>query len=181
MISSGETLLSPSAIKLYGRVIAGLGVDLGKAGTALGANSFLRQQLEENDARFARIYGFSFQGLYTPLSRPTIMLVHGDGVDASPPAAQLKQGSSKTTGVEILANDATLDPATTPVDKSGVAAKEWEFSTDIKVWEYDRDDFSLRLDVSTGPLDRILLQAEQMDGEPSYFRGRRTRLTRPSD
>ena len=30
---------------------------------------------------------------------------------------------------------------------------------DIMVWEYDRADFSLRLDVESGPLERILIEA----------------------
>jgi hypothetical protein len=176
MVATDETLLSPSAVKLYGRVIDGLKVDLTGAGNPLGANSFLRKQLKADDACFARIYGFSFEGFYRPLSRPAIFLVHGPGDNASPPAAQVKQGTTSKGAITIVPNDAFLDPATTPVDSSGVAAKEWEFSTDIKVWEYDQADFSLRFEVSSGPLDRILIDREEAGDEMPYFRGSKTRL-----
>ena len=159
-------MLSPSAVKLYGREISGLGVKLDAAGTALGANSFLRSQLEAAGARFARIYGFSFQGTYTQLNKPVILLVHGEGVTAQPSAAQSKQGSQL--------------PAS-PVDNSGVAAKDWDFSADVRIWEYDRADFSLRLDVDSGPLERILIDREEVGEDMPYFRGQRTRLRGSSD
>ena len=42
------------------------------------------------------------------------------------------------------------------------------------VWEYDRGDFSLRLDIDSGPLERILIDAEQgADDTMPYFRGNR--------
>ena len=54
-------------------------------------------QLEDQfgpDARFARIYGFSFDGAYYDLARPVVFLVHGVGIlvtdphlDAGPIAA----------------------------------------------------------------------------------------------
>jgi hypothetical protein len=40
----------------------------------------------------------------------------------------------------------------------GVAARDWDFLTDIKAWSYDKADFSVRLDIETGPLDKILLE-----------------------
>src|SRR4051794_6731392 len=88
MVSTGETLLSASAVKLYGRVIKGLSIDISEARSELGANGFLRSQLdpaENADAlpNLARIYGFSHGGRFTPLSRPAILLVHGAGEDAS--------------------------------------------------------------------------------------------------
>ena len=43
MTGTEETLLSPSAVKLYGRVIAGLTVDLSGAAEALGMNQFSRR------------------------------------------------------------------------------------------------------------------------------------------
>ena len=47
-----------------------------------------------------------------------------------------------------------------------------EFSSDIRVWEYDRGDFSLRLDIDSGPLERILIDAELgSDDTMPYFRG----------
>ena len=171
MVATDETLLSPSAVKLYGRVIDGLKFDLTGAGTPLGANSFLRSQLSAKGACFARIYGFSFHGSYRPLQRPAIFLVHGPGASASASVPYVKKGA---TDKNTSAQEDHSAPGS--VDKSGVAAKEWEFSADVKVWEYDQADFSLRLDISSGPLERILLGLDGIDdSEMPYFRGRLTR------
>ena len=70
MVASRESLLTASAVKLYGRVIAGLSVNVANARNELGANMFLRQQLEAAEPQLARIYGFSYHGSYTALSRP---------------------------------------------------------------------------------------------------------------
>jgi hypothetical protein len=163
MVSNGETLLSASAVKLYGRLIKGLTIDLADARSELGANGFLRSQLDpaknaDAPPSLARIYGFSHGGRYTPLSRPAIFLVHGGGGDA--------------------------DLGTTPMASggSGVTARGLEIPTDIKVWEYDRGDFSLRLDIDSGPLERILIEAEEgRDDVPAYFRGAKTRLRGPGE
>lgn len=186
-----ETLLTPSGIKLYGRVVKGVALvhslpaaivkalkdrakksadskkkqgaaadevtvtaaqiktaleDLGFAAPDYGTlshshNRFLEEQLSADDARLARIYAFSFEGNNYDLPRPAIFLVHGEGtpVELPPPA----------------------DRSTT--DTSGVVARDWEFAApgpdgpDLRMWEYDKGDFSLRLDVDTGPLDQVLL------------------------
>lgn len=151
MVSKGETLLSPSSVKLYGRVVKGLTISLEDARDELGNNKFLRSQLdpglnEEFEPVLARIYGYSYLGQYQPLNAASLFLVHGEG--------------------ELAASS---------VDASGVAAKSWEFSSDIRVWEYDRADFSLRLDVDSGSLERILLSKQAEGTELPYFRGRYTR------
>ena len=51
------------------------------------------------------------------------------------------------------------DAAGTGVDARGVAASASEFSSDIRVWAYDKGDFSIRMDVETGALEQILLEA----------------------
>jgi hypothetical protein len=89
--------------------------------------------------RFARIYAFSFEGAVYNLPRPTIFLVHGKGTDVD--------GTNRTD-----------------METSGVAARDWEFSgkgglVDLAYWEYEKGDFSLRLDSEAGPLEQILLQA----------------------
>ncbi len=45
------------------------------------------------------------------------------------------------------------------MDQSGVAAREWEFSADSSLvyWEYEKGDFSLRLDSEAGQFEQILL------------------------
>ncbi len=49
----------------------------------------------------------------------------------------------------------------TTLDMSGVIAREWEFAApsglDLRYWEYEMGDFSLRLDTEAGPFVQILL------------------------
>lgn len=103
--------------------------------------------------KLARIYGFSFEGAYYGLPKPSIFLVHGTGTPAGNWAY----------------------PST--VEQSGVAAREWDFSgptgynaagpsptsptstKDIFYWEYEKGDFSIRFDTEAGPFEQILLVA----------------------
>jgi hypothetical protein len=173
-LSITETLLTPSSIKLFGRVVSSLTYKSDTGGTGLGENKFLQRQLEakgDNLPTLARIYAFSFEGAYYELPRPPIFLVHGSG-----------------TPVGSWANPST-------VAQAGVAARDWDFSgnydptynpdpsarsaragaspshtppppppppppstTDIYYWEYEKGDFSLRLDLDAGPFEQILLQ-----------------------
>jgi hypothetical protein len=161
--SMPETLLTSHAVLLYGRKV--LGVTLAKASEAmamtagetadtgavietaeapapLGSNKFLEHQLEAEDACLARIYAFSFEGHYYDLPKPAIFLVHGDGSD---PEA--------TRPANSRAGRAPAD-----ADRTGVANSPGSFSEDIRVWTYDKGDFSLRLDPDSGTLEQILLE-----------------------
>ena len=157
MVATRESLLTPSAIKLYGRIIDGLSVNVAKARNELGGNKFLREQLErpkdEPQPGLARIYGYSYFGRYTALARPAVFLVHGVG-EPAPPAA----------------------PGPNTVDTSGQAFDCGLFSSDMMVWEYDRGDFSLRLDIDSGPLEQILIEVEEELDDMPYFRGAHTRF-----
>lgn len=150
-MATDETLLTASSVKLFGRLVAGITLTPAE-GDGLGGNKFLRQQLTA-DAKLARIYGFSHLGRYTALSRATLMLVHGVGQKV---------------------NDGTLAGAAEAYGAGALAG-------DIMVWEYDRADFSLRLDVESGPLERILIEAEGDEGQMPYFRGSKTRLRGPGE
>jgi hypothetical protein len=141
-----ETLLSSSSVKLFGRVLTGL-TWTKPVGTSLSAQGFLKKALDAATAQLAMIYGYSYQGQYQALLQPALFLVHGPGNAAVPP---------------------------TGLDDSGVARDSDQFAGDIFYWEYDRADFSLRLDIDSGPLERILLEAEQQDGGMPYFRGAHT-------
>lgn len=94
---------------------------------------------------FARIYAFSFEGAIYSLPKPSIFLVHGKGTAIGP-----NQGSGTNR---------------TNVDLSGVVAREWEFSDwagnnpDLVYWEYEKGDFSIRLDMEAGQFEQILLAA----------------------
>lgn len=139
-----ETILAPTGIKLYGRVIKDLELKLQRpeATKPLGDNNFLEKQLQAAGACLARIYSFSYDGRYYELPRTVLFLVHGPGTSVR--AAGAGDGSRTT------------------LDASGVMAREWEFSAsladDIVYWEYDKGDFSLRMDIESGPLDQILLE-----------------------
>jgi hypothetical protein len=88
----------------------------------------------------ARIYGFSFEGTYYGLPRPSIFLVHGTGK----PIGNWEINST--------------------MEESGVLAREWDFSgrtrpSDLACWEYEKGDFSIRLDAEAGQFEQILLVA----------------------
>ena len=153
-----ENLLSPTNITLFGRVFP-LSVDTAALPAALGANHFLRDQLahgvtdKKPDARFARIYAISYEGQFYNLSRPAIFLVHGNGSDipgAGLPVRAANSGSS--------------------TDQTGLAVTDFDFERStgagmgaghgIKYWEYDKGDFSLRMEVTSGTFEDILLGAE---------------------
>ncbi len=80
----------------------------------------------------------AFEGTVYSLPRPSIFVVHGPG-----------RPIDFTNGI------------TSSMQSAGVAAREWEFSSgsDLVYWEYEKGDFSLRLDTEAGPLEQILLAA----------------------
>ncbi len=157
-----ETLLSPSQVKLYGREFDGF--TIGKLGaeqvdpnpgtTAASCKTsgeptpdpsfdLLTNQLLRDGATFARIYGFTYEGNYYALPRPAVFLVHGAGRPVEP---------------------GWPDTPTLGVDTSGTANRDWAFDREIKYWEYDRVNYSLRCDIVTGTLDEILIDATCRSG-----------------
>lgn len=115
-----------------------------------GKNKQLDDQLSE-DAGFARIYGFAFEGTYYELPEPTLFLVHGDGESATDDNAPDGGGSR-----------APLSPS-----QSGVASAEYQISNDIRVWAYDKADYSIRMDTMTGMVEQVLLDVYFGFDEPS--------------
>lgn len=105
----------------------------------LGQNQFLDRQLSD-DACFARIYGFSYEGTYYDLPNPTMFLVHGDGESAT---------DNSPTG---QGSRAPFGPS-----RSGVAAADYQMANDIMVWNYDKADYTIRMDVVTGMFEQVLL------------------------
>src|SRR4051812_32183657 len=90
-----ETLLSPSSVYLFGLVVTDLTIAAGShypfPKGKLGKNDQLGEQLADGTgARFARIYGVSYQSVYYDLPSPALFLVHGDGDAAGEP----KQGAA---------------------------------------------------------------------------------------
>lgn len=147
-----ETLLSPTQIKLFGRLLTGVTLSYppgarppSLAPEGLGCNRFLKQQLECKDAKLARIYAISYEGSFCNLPKPAIFLVHGDG--------------EKVQGAGTFAPAKDERPL---VDESGLIGRDFAWESDqaeIRVWMYDKEDVSLRLDVVAGRLDEILLDA----------------------
>ncbi|HXV10311.1 MAG TPA: hypothetical protein VD839_05860 [Burkholderiales bacterium] len=133
-----ESLLSPSNIILFGRLFP-LEMDRAALPKGLGANQFLRQQLADENAKLARIYAFSYEGKVHTLPKPAVFLVHGDGnQDIKGFAEDLKSAG---------------------VTKSGVAVRDFAFEPELRYWEYDKGDFTLRLDLVSGTFDEVLLDA----------------------
>ncbi|WP_424831940.1 hypothetical protein [Ruegeria sp.] len=114
---------------------------------AKGQNSFLSKQLGD-DARFAKIYGFAYEGTYFDLPEPTIFLVHGEGDSAT-------DGDSPGGLASRAPNNPTL---------SGVAAADFQIADDIRVWDYDKADYTIRMDVMTGMFEQVLLDVCLGDG-----------------
>ena len=157
-----ESLLSPSNILLYGRLLKDLQivhqgdakadgqteeqVHQPFASSRGGKNNFLQEQLKDATSQLARIYGFSFEGQYYDLAKPALFLVHGPGEVAD--RAVIAPGNARQAR------------APEEADRTGVAAQGYSFSEDIRVWSYDTGDYSIRLDVETGTFEQILLDAE---------------------
>jgi hypothetical protein len=144
-----DTLLQSSGIHLFGKLLADLTIDSSKTPPShlerRGANKFLQEQLVATEAQLARIYAFSYEGVFVQLSRPTIFLVHGDGRDPEFPPVKDSVRASR---------------APTTSDYSGLVAQGGSFSSDMRVWAYDKGDFTLRLDVATGTFEQMLLEME---------------------
>src|SRR5437764_14218144 len=93
-----ETLLNQSTVWLFGRVMEDVEINHSvyasipvQAGPGQGDpdvpeqaddthNNLLLSQLRA-DSRIARIYAFSFEGVYYELARPALFVVHGPGLD----------------------------------------------------------------------------------------------------
>ncbi|WP_170763126.1 hypothetical protein [Ruegeria lacuscaerulensis] len=106
----------------------------------LGDNAQLKKQYGANP-RLARIYGFAYEGTYYDLPEPTVFLVHGKGESATD-----RNNPGK------LASRAPNDPSL-----SGVAAADYQIANDIRVWNYDKADYTIRMDVTTGMFEQVLL------------------------
>jgi hypothetical protein len=129
-----ENLANASAILLFGREIDDIKIAPSGGGTGLphaGPSHILATQVAQANSRLARIYAFAFEGYYFELSRPAVFLVHGAGA-----------------------------PVAKTVELTGLAATARDFATDLLVWAYDKGDMSVRLDISTGTLEQILVEAE---------------------
>ena len=141
----GENLLSPSLVRLFGREFEGLLLNEANNAAVLDQISHPRNQLAENltadereqyRPRLANIYGFSYEGNYYKMSAPAIFLVHGPGHPVMP-------------GQDPI-NLSTL----------GVEFKDQVFASGVLMWGYDKLDQMLRIDITSGWVEDVLLDAE---------------------
>lgn len=118
-----------------------------------GVNNFMGDQFG-GDARLARIYGFAYDGTYYEMPEPTIFLVHGEGKSAT--GGNLPYGFREVVDYD---DDSTRQAARAPMNPSvsGVAAADYQMATDIRVWNYDQADYTLRMDISAGQIEEVLL------------------------
>ncbi|TNF88209.1 MAG: hypothetical protein JSU67_11145 [Gammaproteobacteria bacterium] len=210
-----SNLMMPSRVLLYGRVVQGIRIDVrvfdaGIGGVpGLGSNRFLREQFDpshigKQEPCFAMIYGFEFEAHYHDLMAPTIMLVHGEGLDysrgrrvvaataaaaasheataqdvagaaasaadgagaaeiaaaAAAAAAAGEEGATAASVAAAAAAASAADPYIGRVDKPFP-----DFADNVRIWPYDKADFSMRLDPCSGPIESILLEAEIDEAE----------------
>ena len=163
-----ETLLSPSNILLFGRVVVDLKINQveDKCNPPVpdrhspfivarsGGDRDLENQLVDKTSTIARIYSFSYEGAYYDLPRPALFLVHGDGEDVT-------EAEAKKTNVARAPGEPSL---------TGVAAADFQFADGLKVWSYDKADHTIRMDVETGEFEDVLLNMYFGGGKVSSWR-----------
>ncbi|NJO36736.1 MAG: hypothetical protein HC871_02790, partial [Rhizobiales bacterium] len=115
----------------------------GAAGHSAHPANAMEETLDgTSDPRLARIYAMSYEGgLYT-LPRPTVFLVHGPGEDIESLTAA---GGGPVFKLDDVGGSST-----------GLASKLGVFADDLRVWTYDRDDMTVRVEIATGALDELL-------------------------
>ena len=105
-----ETILNASNVTLFGRVVEDI------------------VPKPAGKKKFARIYGFSYGGVYFDLAGPTMFLVEGDGVKAN---------TVKEPGPGMDDDD--------------------PFYLDLRAWTTDQNEKTVRLDYETGRFEQVLL------------------------
>ena len=88
----------------------------------------------------ARIYGFTYEGAYYELPRPAFFLVHGEGIPATEFQPSGRPQSRASTWQSLL----TVSPLQT-----------FSSLTIIRVWSYDKADYTIRMDVETGMFEDV--------------------------
>ena len=162
-----ETLLSPSNILLYGRVVEDLNIihpapNGGPSHTPFivprtGGDRELERRLTQDNPTIARIYSFSYEGAYYDLPRPALFLVHGEGLLVTNASPKNPEGGGAPGGA-IAPGEPSL---------TGVAAADFQFSDGIRVWSYDKADHTIRMDVEAGEFEDVLLNMFFGGGGPA--------------
>ena len=112
----------------------GLKIDLDDAADGIqGPAAALASTTPLDKPKLVRVYGFSYEGQYYDLARPAIYLVFGEGP---------KCRSTVCRRHRPCHGAARVPPRL------------------CRSWTFDQSDFSLRLEVDVGPIERILLETE---------------------
>jgi len=199
-----ETLLSPSGVLLYGRVVQDLTVvvpappaqpatpPVGQPLPApaqppapqphnppprLGDNNFLQRQILAHAGTAA---------LEAKIARIYGFSYEGHYYDLAKPALFLVHGGgvrAERPGPDPAAAGGAQPPFSRDArgpddaDRTGVASTERSFSEEMRVRAYDKGDFSIRMDVETGTFEQILLDVELSSERVKLtFGGMHTRL-----
>ena len=110
-----ESIHSSATIVIFGRVVDDLQV-----------SSSAEDKKAKRDPKFARAYGFTFDGTYLELTSPVLFLVDGNGEEAD--------------DIEL--------PGPNPRDK--------KFYENLRAWTVKRTDETIRLDVDSGRFETLL-------------------------
>src|SRR5271166_2664729 len=94
-------------------------------------------ELQDQKARLARIYGFSYLGHYYKIANPPVLRVYGQGFTVRP-------GFAPENQMDIL----------------GVEFKDEDFVRGIRMWPSDHLDVAVRIDITIGWLREILLDPD---------------------
>ncbi|MBW4707381.1 pentapeptide repeat-containing protein [Roseobacter sp. YSTF-M11] len=114
-----ESLYASASIVLFGREVDDLAVI--KKGLST-ATTFSKE-----DKQFARIYGFTYDGVYYEIPTPVLFMVKGKGKKAS------------------------------TIDLPGPNPKEAKFFASLLAWEVKQSEDTVRLDVDQGKFQDMLL------------------------
>jgi hypothetical protein len=170
-----ETLLSPSNILIFGRVVEDLVVGPSATGgprhspfvvDRAGGDRDLENRLTTDNPTIARIYSFSYEGTYYDLPKPALFLVHGPGKLVTKAPAPRRRDDN---GNEVVLPVPPPEPARAPGEPSltGVAAADFQFVDGIMAWSYDKADHTIRMDVEAGEFEDVLLNMFFDGGGPA--------------
>jgi len=152
----GEGLFGSGGVRLFGRPFTGL--QIGELGLNPASNNPLQTMLAQkltdpaNPPQLARVYGFSYLGNYFKLAEPLVFLVFGKGVPI-------------TSGYPQPDN---------PLDNLGVESKGLDFTDGVFMWLADQADIAVRIDITIGWLNDILL-SEEMGADNNVTGGNQLR------
>ncbi len=128
-----SSLMAQSRVLVYGRVIKGITIDVNELGDGLGNNRFLRSQFGDAGA--------------TGNEKPEFAAVYGFEFEA--------HYYDLVVPTILLVHGEGIAPQIA----GAIVGPDPKLADDVTVWAYDKADFSMRLDVNSGPLESILLDS----------------------